>query len=83
MVAEFLANREPDDKVSENPVMREYGARLLVCSGALTNAHEELAAGRMPSGTERLVILDALRVAGEEASAELGAFKEEQGMGRP
>ena len=82
-VAEFLANQGPENKGPKNPLMREYGAHLLIRSDALTNAYVALLDERAPnSGTERLVILDALRQAREEAGDQYAAFGEEQGMGR-
>jgi len=81
-VAEFLAERGPEDAGPENPIMREYGAHLHVRSDALTDALATLIDEREPSETERLAIISAIKEASRRVHEEYEKFRAEQGLGK-
>jgi hypothetical protein len=81
-VAEFLAERGPEDAGPDNPIMREYGAHLHMRSDALTDALATLIDEREPSETERLAIIAAIKEASRRVHEEYEKFRKEQGLGK-
>ena len=81
-VAEFLAERGPNDAGPENAIMREYGAHLLTRSDALANAFSTLIDERELSETERLATIAAIKEASGRTSEEYEKFCQEQGLGK-
>src|SRR5215210_5425901 len=77
-VAEFLAERGPDDAGPDSPTMREYGAHLLTRSDALANAFATLIDERALTETERLAAIAAIKEASRRVSEEYEKFREEQ-----
>jgi hypothetical protein len=80
-LAEFLAERGPEDAGPERAIMREYGAHLFVRSDAMNDAFATLIDEREPSETDRLAIIAALKEASRRVSEEYDKFREEQGIG--
>jgi hypothetical protein len=81
-VAEFLAERGPEDAGPENAVMREYGAHLHVRSDALSDAFSTLIDERELSERERLATIAAIKEASRRVHDEYEKFCEEQGLGK-
>jgi hypothetical protein len=81
-VAEFLAERGPDDAGPDSPTMREYGANLHVRSDALSDAFSTLIDERELSERERLATIAAIKEASGRVNEEYEKFREEQGLGK-
>jgi hypothetical protein len=79
-VAEFLAERGPEDAGPENVVMREYGAHLHVRCDALSDAFAVLIDERELSERERLVTIAAIKEASGRAGEEYEKVRQEQGL---
>jgi len=79
-VAEFLAERGPDDAGPANPIMREYGAHLHVRSDALCVAFATLIDERELSERERLATIAAIKEASRRVNGEYEKFRQEQGL---
>jgi metal-responsive CopG/Arc/MetJ family transcriptional regulator len=79
-VAEFLAERGPEDAGPESAIMREYGAHLIVRSDAINDAFATLIDEREPSETERLATIATLKDASKRVNEEYEKFRKEQGL---
>jgi len=79
-VAEFLAERGPEDAGPKSDIMREYGAHLFVRSDAINDAFAVLIDEREPSETERLVAISALKDASKRVNEEYDKFRREHGL---
>jgi hypothetical protein len=79
-VAEFLAERRPNDAGPESAVMREYGAHLHVRSDTIQGAFTALIDEGELTETERLVTIAAVKEASGRVNEEYEKFRREQGL---